>query len=219
MRMSRLWTSAAFVLAWTLVAAPRASASTIAVGIGAFGAGSTLTTFNGLADGTEVNGLTVGGILFSYSLGNGQLIIDGGPGITNNIAPPNIVSVGNNTGVLSMTLPSFVDTFGYGYAVLAVSNVVNATTISLFAGATPVGSLSYDAALDPVFAGGFAGIQSTLPFNRVQVTFNSSLAAAFALDNIRTTPAAVPEPASLLLISTGVAGLVAARRRRLKGGA
>src|SRR5262245_26135661 len=43
-------------------------ASTISVGIGAFGPGSTLTTFAGLPDGTEVNGLIVGGINFTYSL-------------------------------------------------------------------------------------------------------------------------------------------------------
>jgi hypothetical protein len=119
--------------------------STISVGIGAFGSRSTLTTFTGVADGTEVNGVTV----------------DGGPRIANNIAPPNIVSVGNSRGVLSMTLPSSVDRFGYGYAVLDTVAVTAATTISLFSGATPVGSLSYDGAPDPTFSGG-AGIVSGL---------------------------------------------------------
>src|SRR5262245_2957097 len=118
-------------------------AATVAVGISAFGPGSTLTTFTGIPDGTEVNGLTVNGIQFTYSLGNGQVIIDIGPGVTNNVSPPNIVSVGNNTGILRLALPSFVDTFGYGYAILNVSAVANATTITLFSGATNVGSLSY----------------------------------------------------------------------------
>jgi hypothetical protein len=116
--------------------------------------------------------------------------------------------------VLTMTLPSLVDTFGYGFAILTTGVVVpNATTISLFDGATPVGSLSYAGAPDPVFAGGFAGIQSTLPFNRVEVSFNSAAATAFALDDIRRA-AAVPEPGTLLLVGTGI-GLVARRRRRL----
>jgi hypothetical protein len=218
MRSPRFWT-AAFVLAWTLVAAPRASAAVIPVGIGEFGAGTTvLTTFTGLADGTEVNGLTVNGIVFQYSLGNGALVIDGGPGVTNNVNPPNIVSIGNNTGVLTMTLPSLVDTFGYGYALLATTPIPNGTTISLFNGATPVGSLSYAAAPDALFAGGFAGIQSTLAFNRVQATFNSALAPAFALDNVRTysTVPTVPEPATLTLLGAGVLGMVARGRRRFR---
>src|SRR5215831_7895074 len=61
---------------------PAASASTIQIGAGAFGPGSTLLDFSGLADGTEVNGLVAGDILFQYSLGSGQVVIDGGPGPT-----------------------------------------------------------------------------------------------------------------------------------------
>ena len=80
--------------------------------------------------------------------------------------------------------------------------------ISLFNGATPVGFLSYIATPDPTFPGGFAGIQSTLAFNRVEATFNSVSAAAFALDNVRRGPAvAVPEPTTLMLLGTGVVGL------------
>lgn len=203
----------AILLAALFEATPAALASTISVGIGAFGPGSTLTTFTGIADGTEVNGLTAGGIQFSYSLGNSHLVINGGPGTTNNIAPPNIVSVGNNSGTLTLVLPSFVDTFGYGYAVLNFSPVTNATTISLFDGATAVGSLSYNSAPDPAFAGGFAGIQSTLPFNRVQLTFNSVAASSFALDNIRTF-SSVPEPSSVLLLATGLTSLLFCCRKR-----
>jgi len=197
------------VFAWFFVGAPSASGTTIAIGTGAFGAGSTLTTFAGLGNLTEVNGLIVDGILFQYSLGNGQVVIDGGPGVTNNINPPNIVSVGNNTGVLTMTLPSLVDSFGYGFAVLATNPVAAATTMSLFNGVTPVGSLSFNGILDPIFAGGFAGLQSTLAFNRVTVTFNTVAAPAFALDNIRsasTTP--VPEPGSFFLLATGIGALM-----------
>jgi hypothetical protein len=210
---STLWSSIILVVGIVL-SASNALGSTMSVGIGAFGPGSTLTTFTGLADGTEVNGLTVNGILFNYSLGNGQVQIDGGPGTTNNIVPPNIVSVGDNTGVLSMTLPSFVDTFGYGYAVLNTGAVTAATTISLFSGATPVGALSYNGVPDPLFAGGFAGIESTIPFNIVRATFSSLAATAFALDNVRTATTAVPEPSTILLIGTGITVFVFFRRTR-----
>jgi len=212
-KLSALAVALAFI---TFFCAQTVTAAIIAVGVGAFGPGSTLTTFTGLSDGTEVNGLTVDGILYQYSLGNGQIIIDGGPGITNNVAPPNIVSTGSPSGILSLTLPSSINTFGYGYAVLNTSAVPNATTISLFSGATPVGALSYNGVPDPAFAGGFAGIQSTLSFNRVELTFNSVAAQAFALDNIRTfnSTSAVPEPVSMAIWGLGALGCAFAGYRR-----
>lgn len=127
------------------------------------------------------------------------------------------MSVGDNTGVLTLLLPSFIDTFGYGYAILSTVAVANATTVSVFDGATLLGSQSFNGFPDPAFAGGFAGIQSTDLFNRVEITFNSAAAPAFALDEIRmlsTDAADVPEPATLVLLGTGVLGVFRARARR-----
>jgi PEP-CTERM motif len=218
MKRSRRWISSAFVLVCLLLAVPRASASLITVGIGAFPMGSTLTTFTGLALETEVNGLTVDGILFQYSLGNGRVAINVGPNTTPNINQPAIVSNpgANNAGVLTMTLPSLIDVFGYGYALQGTGTILNGTTLSLFNGATPVGSLSFTATPDLVFPGGFAGVRSTLPFNRVEATFNSVSAASFALDNIRRGPAvaAVPEPTTVVLLGTGLLAVMRVRARR-----
>jgi len=190
-------------------------ASVVAVGPAAFPSGSALLDLTGLADGTEVNGLTVNGVHFSYTVGgsplSGAVVIDGGPGITNNIAPPNIVSVGDNTGVLGLLLPAPVTLFGYGYAILNTTTVANATTINIFMGATNLGTLSYTGAPDSTFTGGFAGIQSTIPFDRVELTFNSTAAPAFALDNVRFSGSSVPEPSTMLLT---VAALALGLRRR-----
>jgi len=213
MFISKLQIATILVLLGITYSVPAALASTISVGIGAFGPGSTLTTFTGLPSGAEVNGLTVDGIQFAYSLGNGQVVIDAGPGTTNNVAPQNIVSVGNNTGVLTLTLPSFVDTFGYGYAVLNTVPIANATSIFLFSGATQVGSLAYNGVPDPIFSGGFAGIQSTIPFNSVRLTFNAAAAPAFAVDNIRTG-ISTPEPPVVLLMGIGLGTLLIYYRKR-----
>jgi hypothetical protein len=181
-----------------------ALASVSPIGEGAFPGSALLVDFAGLTDGTEVNGLVVDGLTFSYSLGNGQLAIDGGPGTTNNITPPNIVSIGDDSGEVTIALPSAANMFGYGYAILSLGDVAAATSMSVFSGATFLGSLSFAGAADPNFTGGFAGLLSTSPFDRVVVTFNSAVATAFAMDNIRVTsevvPPVVPEPPTILLI-------------------
>ena len=173
MKTSRI--SAALVIVCTLVAAPRASASLITVGIGAFPMGSTLTTFDGLALGTEVDGRTVdaavgpgGAILFQYSLGTGRVSIGVGPNTTNNINQPAIVSNpgANNSGVLTMMFPSLVDTFGYGYALQGPNA---RTTLSLFDGTTSVGC-SFTATPDLVVPGP-RELQHS--HSTVEATFNS----------------------------------------------
>lgn len=198
------------LLVLALLAVP-AQASVMPISIGAFPAGSTLLTFDGYATGTEVNGLIVSGVQFQYSLGNGKLLMGGGPGVTNNIYPQNITAGGPGVGTLKLTLPNLVNAFGYGYAVLSFDSVPNATTITLFDGTTNVGSLSYNGLLDPEFAGGFAGIQSTIPFNNAVLSFN---ALAFAVDNVSIGPAAVPEPSTIILLLSWLAGLVWIRLRR-----
>ena len=197
--------------------AVHASASTIAIGSGAFGPGSTLTTFTGVPNGTEVNGMIVDGITFSWSLGNGKLVVTGPLPATNNLSGNAISkSMGPSSGILTLTFPSLIDSFGYGFTIMNTAVLSNATTIALFNGAVPVGSLSYGAAPDPANSGGFAGIESTLPFNRVEITFDPVTVPAFQVDNIRTATA-VPEPSSLLLCGSCIVLGSRYRQRRLRG--
>jgi hypothetical protein len=193
-----------------------ARADVIAIGPSGF-AGATVLTFDALTSGTEVNNLFYGGVTFTYSLGDSQIIIGRGPGPTNNIAPANIVSAGDNTGTLALLLPGFQTIFAYGYAILATNTVASATTITLFSGMTQIGAVSFTGSPDPTFTGGFAGIQSTIPFNRVALTFNSAVAPAFAVDNVRFGNVAIaPEPGSLMLSGTALlcAALIGRRPRR-----
>lgn len=198
--------------AWALaLVATQVGAEVRAVGTGAFPVGSLLVRLDGLADGDEVNGLSDGGLDFFYSLGNGHVIVDGGPGETNHIQPQNLVSIGDPSGVLSVHLPGPSLLFGFGYALLATGRVVDGTTMALFSGDAAVGSLSYIARPDPFFPGGFAGIRSTLPFDRVELRFNP-VAMAWAVDNFRVS--AVAEPSPLVLLPGGMAVLALLGRRR-----
>jgi len=75
--------------------------------------------FSGLADNTEANGLIVDGVLFQVtkngSSTNGIVIVDGGPGTTGNISPPNLVSMsGLDSVALIALLPNLATQFGYG---------------------------------------------------------------------------------------------------------
>src|SRR5262249_9043097 len=94
----------------------------------------------------------------------------------------------------------------------------DATTIALFSGASNVGTLFYDGVPDPVFTGGFAGIQSSIPFDRVELTFNTvggSPFPAFAVDNVLFS-VAVPEPSTIFLVLSGATALLYLRWGRLR---
>jgi hypothetical protein len=163
----------------------------------------------------------VDGIVFDYSFGLSTLdVASGGPGNTNNVDGEMILSAfqsfNANAGVLSLDLPTFVYQFGYGFALAIVDPRPSATTISIFSGETLLGALTYAGAPDPIFTGGFAGIQNDVSFNRVRITFDSLQTQAFAMDNIRLAPVPVPEPTSLLLFGTGAVALLANARRRKK---
>jgi PEP-CTERM motif len=204
------------VFAVLLSPATPASATVIALTTADL-SGASLITFNGLTDGTAVNGLSVGGVQFNYLVNNlpsTDARLDGGPGITNNISPLNIVNFnGNANAILRLTFPEPEVRMGYGYAILSNAIVANATTVSLYdASNVLVGTLSVTGGPDPIFAGGFLGLESTIPFVRADLTF-STVGQAFAADNFRFAASAVPEPASAVLFGVGI---LCASVRRLR---
>ena len=174
--------------------------------------------FSGIALGTEVNALFVDNVLFQVTQNgvptNGKVIVDAGPGTTNNIAPPNLVSLSNPSGLALVVLfPNSTIQFGYGYAILAMSPLSPATTIQLFAGLTPVGSLDFAGSPDPKFTGGFAGLSSTMPFDRAVLTFSTS-GEAFAVDNVTFATAVSEQGRTSILFVIGVFGLLSLHLRR-----
>jgi hypothetical protein len=194
------------------VTVPRVEADVIAVGVDAFGPGSTLTTFTGLPNQTEVNGLTVDGILYTYSGGNNHVDIGSGPS-TSNVQPPSMrwIFMGPDTGFLTLTFPSFMSTFGFDYALGTPNPPGFANRVELFNGSTNVGSLVFDPQPGVDHAGGFAGIQSTIPFNSATVMFFESANPGWAMDNVRTL--AIHEPSSLLLLAAGLSTVFCVRKR------
>jgi hypothetical protein len=199
-----------------LLSIPWINAAVISIDRVDFPVTATTLTLSSLPDGTEVNGLTTGGVTFGYSLGDGNVEIGSGPGETNNVNPPLIVATGDPSGDLTLLLPGYYTMFGYGFVLLFDSDLADATRITLFDGSTSVGTLSYDAEVDPLFAGGFAGIQSTIPFNIIVLTFDSTSAQSFALDNLMLA-SDIPEPTSFLFVAAGVLGILGGRAANRKG--
>ena len=185
-----------------------------------------IVNFGEVANGTFINGQTIKGFGFAETTQVTFTGTAGGPGNTNHLQLPIAFNNGGfnpATFVLTATMPGLSSSFGFGFAINTFAVTANALTITLFDGATNVGSLVYAGSPDPSFSGGFAGIGSTIAFNSAQITFGPTV-VAFAIDNVAAVPAplvaAVPEPGSALvgLLVLGLCGTRLGRRQRAAQG-
>jgi PEP-CTERM motif len=206
----------AFVL---MVSAQATFASTISFSRAAFQTaliGGTLSgqNFDGIADGTILG--TVDGVTYSSLFGSAVVENDFLPSTSPN-------SLGSTDQSLNYFTGANVATFTFGSAITAFGIDINtfAQTAGAYTGTLNNGggtALSKFDTFPGTFTGQFLGFISDTPFTSLSISANTGF--SYTLDTLvygqaaaLVTPTAVPEPASLILLSMGFASLGARRWR------
>jgi hypothetical protein len=178
-----------------------------------------IVSFDEVPVNTAINGVTIDGYKFLENTPSASVFpANSGPGATNHVDGPLALEFSGAfnpaTYVLTIELPVASQAFGFGFALLSGVQEASAVTVTLFDGLTNVGVIGIASTFDPLFPGGFAGIGSTVAFDRAEIRFSTS-ATSYALDNVASVAAAlaVPEPGTAL---AGIAllGLIGGRRAR-----
>lgn len=172
-----------------------------------------LITFSERPMGTVVNGLTIGNVSFNFLAPNPlDCTIATGPGLTTFVQAP--LAEGNAAGMLRLTFGAPVTSIQYGFALSTLAPTPVGSTMQLFDVArNPIGVVSAPGQPLGSFTEGLVSVNSPVPIKWAMCTFDWTIAARFAFDNLRTNHVGgvIPEPGTLALLGFGA---VALRRRR-----
>lgn len=225
---SARWLSALGFLGVAALAAA-APAAPLRIGLADFSGSESVVTYDGVPYLVPVDGRTFGGVLHEVvTRPAGAIMTFGGTVSGAMYIDPPLVAGDGGKAVLSLTLPEAANRFGFGFVLNSgehLADVVRLTTYDT-SGIT-LGELTFDAEPDlgtgSIASSGFAALQDTSEFVRVEIRFGSWIAdpggiggPVFLLDNLRFE-AVVPTPGALVSLLATALGL-ALRRFTPAGG-
>ncbi len=190
-----------------------AKATPVAIGLNEFSGSETVIDFSSIGNEVLINSQYSGSdVTFSGSLygmtnsGDLSQFPNNGDGV---IASNWLYSIGSQGTWFDVDFANVLTRVGFYIEHWPTDDL----TITLEYNGTSSGSVAF---LSSSLYSEFVGVEDINGFNRIRVSVASNINGFYAIDNFRFEGAVapVPEPATMLLMGTGLAGLVAARRKK-----